>query len=164
MPGITTSSSTRSGRSLSTSSSASGPEVAVTTAYPFAPSRSPRSFRLWGVSSTTRIFAGPLTPAPPLPDRRSSSSRTASRNSFTLIGFVWYASNPAAMICWRLCVMADAVTAMTGMARVTGSARRWPSAAMPSMPGSWMSIRTRAGRRSRASRMPSSAVSLSTVW
>ena len=60
--------------------------------------------------------------------------------------------------------MADAVTAMIGMSRVPGSARRWPSAVMPSIPGSWMSIRTSAGWRSRASRMPSSAVSLSMVW
>jgi len=57
-----------------------------------------------------------------------------------------------------------AVTAITGIARVVGSARSWPRASMPSMPGSWMSISTRAGCRSRASRTPSSPVPASIVW
>ena len=67
------------------------------------------------------------------------------------------------MIFLRSWVMAEAVTAITGIARVRGSARSWPSAVMPSMPGSWMSMRIRAGRRSWASRTPSSPVSASIV-
>src|SRR5262249_36311935 len=59
--------------------------------------------------------------------------------------------------------MADAVTAITRMARVMGSSRSCRSAVMPSMPGSWMSMRTRAGWRERGSSTPSSPVSGSMV-
>jgi hypothetical protein len=55
--GIMTSSSTRSGRSVSTFSSASAPEAAVATAYPVTARRSARSLTFWGRSSTTRILA-----------------------------------------------------------------------------------------------------------
>src|SRR6266498_1992084 len=54
-----------------------------------------------------------------------------------------------------------AVTAMTGMSRVSGSVRSSFNAAIPSIPGSWMSMRIRAGPDSRATRIPSSAVSVS---
>jgi hypothetical protein len=56
--------------------------------------------------------------------------------------------------------MADAVIAMTGILLVCGLARSCFKAAIPSIPGSWMSMRTRAGDFSRASLSPSSAVSL----
>src|SRR3972149_5357496 len=59
------------------------------------------------------------------------------------------------MIFCRSWVIADAVTAMTGIARVAGSARNRPSAVMPSIPGSWMSIRTSAGRGGPARGPPS---------
>src|SRR5262249_31172008 len=68
------------------------------------------------------------------------------------------------MIWRRSCVIAEAVTATTGIARVTGSARSRCSASIPLIPGSWMSIRTRAGRCSAAMRTPSSAVSASMTW
>lgn len=79
------------------------------------------------------------------------------------MGLVWQPSNPAAMISGRLCVIAEAVTATTGIPCVLGSLRRCRKASIPFMPGSWMSITTRSGGASRASRIPSSAVSVSTV-
>src|SRR4030095_5377770 len=66
---------------------------------------------------------------------RSSVSRTTSMNSRTRIGLVWYPSKPAAMIFLRSCVMAEAVTAMTGIVRVAGSARSWPTGGMPAIRG-----------------------------
>src|SRR5438552_59195 len=56
MPGITTSRRIRSGRSLATFSSASGPDSAGTTAYPRGASTASNSLMFLGVSSTTRIF------------------------------------------------------------------------------------------------------------
>src|SRR5213593_2355298 len=67
------------------------------------------------------------------------------------------------MIWRRSWVIAEAVTAMTGIPRVTGSARRRCRASIPFIPGSWMSIRIRAGCCSAAMRRPSSAFSASTT-
>src|SRR5437879_5100556 len=67
------------------------------------------------------------------------------------------------MIVARSVVIAEAVTATTGIARVVGSARSRRSASMPSMPGRWMSMRTSAGRCSCVRRTPSSPVSASTT-
>ena len=63
----------------------------------------------------------------------------------------------------RSLAITDAVTAMTGIDAVAGTARRRFSASMPLMPGSWMSISTSAGRCSAASRTPSSPVTASSV-
>src|SRR5437016_5323792 len=52
---------------------------------------------------------------------------------------------------------------MTGIPRVTGSARNRCRASIPFIPGSWMSIRIRAGCCSAAMRRPSSAFSASTT-
>src|SRR5262245_33926612 len=65
------------------------------------------------------------------------------------------------MIVCRSWVMAEAVTANAGIARVAGSSRSCRSAVTPLIPGSWMSIRMRSGRSSRARRTPSSPVSAS---
>src|SRR5215467_4543687 len=65
------------------------------------------------------------------------------------------------MIVLRSWVMADAVTAIVGIVAVAGSSRIWRNALMPSIPGSWMSIRMRSGWSSRARRTPSSPVSAS---
>src|SRR5206468_3068603 len=67
------------------------------------------------------------------------------------------------MIWLRSCVIAEAVTATTGIARVAGSARSRFRASIPFIPGSWMSMRIRAGRCSAAMRRPSSAFSASTT-
>src|SRR6266851_1832901 len=72
--------------------------------------------------------------------RRSRSCATAVTKSFTLIGLLWNASNPASMTFCRSSVITDAVMASTGISRVAGSARSWPSASIPSIPGSRMSI------------------------
>src|SRR6266404_8480837 len=82
--------------------------------------------------------------------RRSRSCATAATNSVTLMGLLWYPSNPAAMIFCRSSLITDAVMAMTGISRVVGSARSCLSASIPSMTGSRMYIRTRIGQRSRA--------------
>src|SRR4030095_10678590 len=58
------------------------------------------------------------------------------------------------MIFCRSWVMADAVTAMTGMPRVRSSARSIRSASIPLMPGSWMSMRSSAGVVGCAARGP----------
>ena len=47
------------------------------------------------------------------------------------MGLPWKPSKPAAMIFWRSWAMTDAVTAMTGIARVVGSARSSLSASIP---------------------------------
>src|SRR4029450_3150673 len=67
------------------------------------------------------------------------------------------------MIWRRSCVIAEAVTAMTGIARVAISARSRCRASIPFIPGSWMSMRMSAGRCSAAMRRPSSAFSASTT-
>ena len=72
-----------------------------------------------------------------------------------------YAS--ASVILCRSSVITDAVMAMIGIPRVTGSARSLRSASIPSIPGSRMSIRTRLGCRSWARRTPSSPVSASMI-
>src|SRR5262245_11837946 len=65
------------------------------------------------------------------------------------------------MIVLRSWVMAEAVTAIAGIVAVAGLSRICRNAVMPSIPGSWMSIKMRSGWRSRASRTPSSPVSAS---
>src|SRR5215471_8353783 len=65
------------------------------------------------------------------------------------------------MIVFRSRVMAEAVTAIAGIVAVAGLSRICLNAVMPSIPGSWMSIKMRSGWRSRASRTPSSPVSAS---
>src|SRR5450759_3310638 len=61
--------------------------------------------------------------------------------------------------------IASAVRAITGMSRVASSAFRSAHACSPSMPGSWISIRTRSGCSRRANAMPASAsVARSTAW
>src|SRR5712692_7637827 len=67
------------------------------------------------------------------------------------------------MIWRRSCVIAEAVTATTGIARVAGSVRSRFRASIPFIPGSWMSMRIRAGCCSAATRRPSSAFSASTT-
>src|SRR5215470_4575033 len=51
--------------------------------------------------------------------------RTVSSSSRTLIGLPWKPSKPATMMRFCSWAITDAVTAITGMARVTGSARSW---------------------------------------
>ena len=60
------------------------------------------------------------------------------------------------MILLRSSVIAEAVTAITGIALVAGSVRSTASASMPLMPGSWISIRISAGLllASQAGRLP----------
>ena len=58
---------------------------------------------------------------------------------------------------------AEAVTAITGVLFVIGSALSCRRAAKPSMPGNWMSSRMRAGCCDRAKTRPSSAVIASAV-
>src|SRR5258705_4177825 len=61
--------------------------------------------------------------------------------------------------------IASAVRAITGMDRVDGSLLRRAVACRPSMPGSWMSIRTRSGCSTRARASPDSAsLALNTTW
>src|ERR1022692_3488684 len=61
--------------------------------------------------------------------------------------------------------IARAVRAITGISRVASSRLSSAMASRPSMPGSWISIRIRFGRSSRANVIPASAsVALSTVW
>src|SRR5207249_4606439 len=67
------------------------------------------------------------------------------------------------MIWRRSWVIAEAVTATTRIARVAGSARSRFRASIPVIPGSWMSMRIRAGCCSAAMRRPSSAFSASTT-
>jgi hypothetical protein len=67
------------------------------------------------------------------------------------------------VISLRSCCITDAVTAITGIFAVAGSLRSTPSASMPFMPGSWISISTRSGLCDAARRMPSSAVPASSV-
>src|SRR5262249_21689921 len=86
----------------------------------------------------------------------SRISRTVARSCLMLIGLPWKPSNPAAMMRFVSWVLTEAVMAMTGVGRVTGSARNSCRASMPLMPGSWMSIRMGAGCRSCARRTPSS--------
>src|SRR5215471_10134178 len=64
----------------------------------------------------------------------SRSPRIVPSSSRTLMGLPWKPSKPAAMILWRSWAMTDAVTAMTGIARVVGSARSSLSASIPLMP------------------------------
>src|SRR3984957_18391773 len=62
-------------------------------------------------------------------------------------------------------LIARAVSAITGIARVASSCLSSAVAFRPSMPGSWISIRTRWGCSARAIVSPASAsVALSTVW
>src|SRR5205807_3598643 len=116
---------------------------------------SPSVFRLM----TARTFVG----CRPHFRGWSRSRSTASTKSFTLIGLLWYASNPASVILCRSAVITDAVMAMMGIPRVACSARSRRSASIPSIPGSRMSIRIRLGCRSWARRTPSSPVSASMI-
>src|SRR5213594_949787 len=86
---------------------------------------------------------------------RSISARTSAANVFTSIGFWRNASNPAASKRSRSAFMTDAVSAAIGMLLVRSSFRSTLSAAIPSMPGSWMSMRTRSGRSACALAIPS---------
>ncbi len=84
-------------------------------------------------------------------------------NCFRLIGLVTKASNPEVMIfCWSSGIT-EAETAITGIASIARSARIRRSASMPSMSGSWMSIRIRSGRSLSASATPASPVTASIV-
>src|SRR5215467_8847057 len=62
--------------------------------------------------------------------------RIVPSSSRALMGLPWKPSKPAAMIFCRSWAMTDAVTAMTGIVRVVGSARSSLSASIPLMPGS----------------------------
>src|SRR5262249_2329038 len=90
--------------------------------------------------------------------RRTSFSRLCTPS-----GFSCNPSNPCAMMSLRSSGITDAVTAMTGMRAVSGWPRSSRSAALPSIPGSWMSIRIRSGWSRRATSIPSSAVVVSMV-
>jgi hypothetical protein len=88
---------------------------------------------------------------------------TVSRNCFRLIGLVTKASNPEVTIfCWSSGIT-DADTAITATASRALSSRIRRSASMPSMSGSWMSIRIRSGFFSLARRTPSPPVGASIV-
>jgi len=80
----------------------------------------------------------------------------------TLIGLVWYPSNPAARIFFAVLRHADAVTRHRDRAgrRIRPQLTEGGIAVHP---GSWMSIRMSAGPRSFASRTPSSPVPASIV-
>src|SRR6202158_3064838 len=95
--------------------------------------------------------------------RGSRTCATAATKSVTLMGLLWYPSDPAAMIFCRSSLMTDAVMAITAIPRVASSARSRRSASTPSIPGSRISPRTNLGLRSLASRVPSSPVSASMV-
>ena len=58
-------------------------------------------------------------------------------------GLVQYSDTPAASALWMSSAMALADSAITGTARVAGSARSWASTSRPSMSGSCMSSRIR---------------------
>src|ERR1019366_7348910 len=76
-----------------------------------------------------------------------------------------YSSHPAARMRSSSPFIARAVRAITGIARVASSRLSSPMASRPSIPGSWISIKIRFGRSSRANVIPASAsVALSTVW
>src|SRR3984893_18072315 len=66
--------------------------------------------------------------------RGSRTCATAATKSVTLMGLLWYPSNPAAMIFCRSSLMTDAVMAITGIPRVVSSARSGRLAASRSMP------------------------------
>src|SRR5215472_16474933 len=68
--------------------------------------------------------------------------RIVASSSRTLMGLPWKPSKPAAMIFWRSWAMTDAVTAMTGIARVVGSARSSLSASIVWYPWTWRVSRT----------------------
>ena len=97
-----------------------------------------------------RVVIAPLAPA-------ARKRFTVSRNCFRLIGLVTKASKPEVTIfCWSSGIT-DAETAITGDGVERASSRIRRSASMPSMSGSWMSIRIRSGRCSLARRTPSRA-------
>jgi hypothetical protein len=80
-----------------------------------------------------------------------------------LIGLVTKASKPeVTILCWSSGIT-DADTATTGIASRSGTSRIRRSASMPSMSGSWMSIRTRSGRFTTARFTPSTPVVASSV-
>src|SRR5439155_3016895 len=77
---------------------------------------------------------------------RVANARTSSGNVRMSIGLRIRPSKPAASKRSRSSFITEAVKAITGMAEVSPLARRALSAAMPSMPGSWMSMSTTSGR------------------
>jgi hypothetical protein len=80
--------------------------------------------------------------------------RILSSSRANLIGLVSYSSQPAASAFSRSPAMAWAVSAMIGMALVSGSALSWRAASQPSSTGRLMSMRISAGASARAMATP----------
>src|SRR6202022_149028 len=74
---------------------------------------------------------------------RAQKPRTSAAKVFTSTGFCMNPSKPAASNRSRSDFMTDAVSATTGIVAVRSSPRKARSAVIPSIPGSWISIRTR---------------------
>src|SRR5262249_26525023 len=90
------------------------------------------------------------------PAARPSSASIFSTSRAKSTGLVSKASHPAPMAFPATAAMACAVSAITGMARVSGAALIWRVASHPSSPGRLMSIRMSAGVSERAIATPCS--------
>src|SRR5258708_18680136 len=87
----------------------------------------------------------------------SRISRICLPKVLVSMGLAIYPRQPAAIVCSRSPVIASAVSAITGMFLVVGSALSSRVSESPSRPGSWTSIRMRLGSLSTNFSLASSA-------